>query len=402
MMKKLWIVCCFAACALALNPAAVAQDQKAGGGAQPDKSITPNRVIGEALAVDPAATRLTIKADAGQTVNALLDEKTVFLRTQPGATDLTGATRITLAGIGVGDRVLALGRVAEDRKSIVARQIIVITKAALAERRARDREEWRRRGIAGVISALNPQAKEITLQLRSFGDAQALTIEASGKDVVFRRYAPDSVRFADAGPSSFTELKIGDQLRALGEKSAGGARFTPEEIVSGSFRTLIGQVAAVNAAANEIKITDRQTGKALTIVISKDTVLRRVPEEFTTMKPQSGYGGEKGGQGAAGGKSPEGKPGSVGQDNNNKNGKSGSFDPQRMLEWMPLVTLADLKPGESLTVSTVEGDDPTRFTAITVVAGLDAFLQMFPQKRSAFGASLGLPGGALDLGIGIP
>ena len=33
-----------------------------------------------------------------------------------------------------------------------------------------------------------------------------------------RRYAPDSIKFADAKPSKFTELKVGDQLSALGDR----------------------------------------------------------------------------------------------------------------------------------------------------------------------------------------
>lgn len=396
-MKKLWVVCLCAALTLALSAGVDGQSQPAGSAGQSARSITPNRVIGEVAAIDAATKQLTIRADAGVSVNALMDEKTAFLRTQPGATDLTGAVSITLAEISVGDRVLALGRVAEDRKSIAARQIIVMTKAAIARKREHDQAEWQRRGIAGSVAALNPETKEITLRLRSFGAAREVVIAAAGKNVVFRRYAPDSVKFADAKLSSFAELKVGDQLRALGDRGADGARFTPEEILSGSFRTLNGKVAAVNAKANEIKITDQQTGEVLTVVISQDSVLRHIPEEWATMKSSGGDSGGKPGAGAKGGQETDG-----GKSGDADKGKGGGFDLQALLQWMRAITIADVKPGDTIIVASTKGADPARITAITLVTGLDAFLQAFPQKRSAFGTSLGLPGGALDLGLGIP
>ena len=84
----------------------------------------------------------------------------------------------------------------------------------------------------------------------------------------------------------------------------------------------------------------------------------------------------------------------------------GGPDMQEMLERMPAVTVADLKPGEMVIVSSTVGADPTRATAIALVTGLDALLQNAAAGqragRGAQGASLGLPSGALDIGIGLP
>ena len=65
----------------------------------------------------------------------------------------------------------------------------------------------------------------------------------------FRRYAPDSVRFSDAKPGSFADLKVGDQLRVLGEKNADGTRIKAEAIVSGSFRNIAGVIKSIDASA---------------------------------------------------------------------------------------------------------------------------------------------------------
>jgi hypothetical protein len=76
-----------------------------------------------------------------------------------------------------------------------------------------------------------------------------------------------------------------------------------------------------------------------------------------------------------------------------------------MLERMPAVNIAELKPGEMVLVSSTAGADPARATAIALVAGVDALLRTpAGQTRTGGGqgTSLGLPSGALDIGIGAP
>ena len=109
---------------------------------------------------------------------------------------------------------------------------------------------------------------------------------AAGGDTKFRRYAPDSVRFSDAQPGVFADLKVGDQLRALGTKSTDGTRFTPEEIVTGSFQTISGTITEIDAEKKEIKIKDLQSQQAVTIAVSKDSSMRRLtPEMIAAMSP---------------------------------------------------------------------------------------------------------------------
>jgi hypothetical protein len=86
----------------------------------------------------------------------------------------------------------------------------------------------------------------------------------------------------------------------------------------------------------------------------------------------------------------------------------GGPDLQDMLERMPAATVAELKPGEMVIVSSTAGADPSRVTAIALVTGVDALLQAGATGRGQRGAgggqgtSLGLPSGALDIGIGLP
>ena len=83
----------------------------------------------------------------------------------------------------------------------------------------------------------------------------------------------------------------------------------------------------------------------------------------------------------------------------------GGFDPQEMLERMPQLTLAELKAGDMIVVSSTSGADPTRLTAIALISGMDAVINALAARPAtpniAGGQDLGLPGG-IDLGIGLP
>jgi co-chaperonin GroES (HSP10) len=372
-----------------------------------DTGITPNRVIGEVKAIDATAKQMIVKTDAGALVTATLSDATQYMRVAPGETNLANATKITFTDVAEGDRVIAMGKVSDDKKSVPTRALIVMTKADIAKKHEAERAEWRRRGILGIVSALNPTTKEITISSRAMGATQAVIIPVSDK-VEMRRYAPDSIKFGDAKPSTFAELQVGDQLRALGERAPDGTRFTPEKVVTGAFRTVGGTVTAVDAATGEIKITDLERKQPLTIVVKQDAVLRRFPADMAggmMMRPGGGGGANPaGGQPPAGGapagasQGPGGQGGGPGR---------GGFNIQEMMERLPVVTLAEVKPGEMIIVSSTKGTDPTRLTAISLLAGVEPLLTMMAARQqqqpgAAPNPAGGLGNSGIQFGIGLP
>src|SRR3954452_17038189 len=236
-----------------------------------DPSITAKYAVGEVKNIDATAKQLTIKTDAGSTVTVSLSDKTTYKKLAPGETTLTNATDVAFTDLAEGDRVMARGTVSADQKTVPALMVVVMTKGDLTKKAEAERAEWRRRGILGVITALKPETKEITITHRAMAGNQLVVIPVTDKTEMVR-YAPDSIKFGDAKPSDFSELKVGDQLRALGDKSADGTHFTPERVVTGAFRTAGGTVTAINAATGEIKINDLQKKQPLTIVIKSDSV----------------------------------------------------------------------------------------------------------------------------------
>ena len=400
---------------LAASP--ISKAQAAAQGADP--GIAAKHAIGEIKSVDTAGKQLTIKTDAGSMVTVTLNDKTSYKKLPPGEQTLTNATDVTLADLAEGDRIMARGTVSEDRKTVPAAMVIVMTKGDLAKKQEAERSEWRRRGILGVITALKPDTHEITISNRTMAGTQTVVLPVSDKTEL-RRYAPDSIKFSDAKPSKFTELKVGDQLRALGDRGADPLRFAPEKVVTGSFRTVGGVVTAVDPATGEIKINELEKKTPLTIVIKQDAVLRKFQRPGGPGGPGGAPGGAPGagappaqaaaqpaarpaggGQGAPG----AGGPGGPGAGGPGGPGGRPGFNINEMLERLPTISIADVKVGDTIIVSSTQGVDPTRLTAISLVSGADGLLAMLaprPQPgQTAPNPAAGL-GSGISFGIGLP
>jgi hypothetical protein len=233
------------------------------------------------------------------------------------------------------------------------------------------------------------------------GGNQAVVIPVSDKTEM-KRYAPDSIKFGDAKPSTFEELKVGDQLRALGDRTDDPLRFNPQKVVTGSFRTVGG--------------LEKKT--PLTIVIKHDAVLRRFPADMAAM--MGGMRGGAGGAAPAGGAQPPqggqapaatrpqgpggpgGAPGAGGPGGPGR----GGFNINDMLERLPTISIADVKVGDTIIVSSTQGVDPHRLTAISLVAGADTLLAMLAPRPQPGQASpnpaAGLGSSGITFGIGLP
>jgi hypothetical protein len=293
------------------------------------------------------ADQITVKTDSGQTVKVPVTPETKVLRVPPGETSLAKAASIALSDINTGDRVLAR-----------TNQIIVMSKSDLQQKQAAEKAEWQKRGVAGKIVAIAGDSITITTPA-----GQRTNVSTTPKTTV-RRYAPESVRFSDAKPSSFADMKVGDQVRVLGDRN--GDAVAAEVIVSGAFRNFAATVLSVDKSAGEIKVTDLQTKKPVTVKVDSDSLVRRMPPMMAQMMASR--------RSAA---PPEGAPAGAPAPAPPKEGgmrARGSRDIGQMLERMPALDLSELKPGDALIVASTAGSDPSRSTAIAVLAGVEPLL----------------------------
>jgi hypothetical protein len=270
--------------------------------APPAGQTAPARPLGTIKSI--SGNSLTLSTDAGVSYSVSVGDAARILRIEPGAKDLKNASPLTLSDLQVGDRILVMGKISEDGHSVAATSVIAMKKADVASKQEHDRQDWQRRGVGGLVSAVDPATGTITITARAAAGSKDVAIHTS-KDTILRRYAPDSVNFDDAKPSSLGEIKPGDQVLARGTRSADGSELAAEEIVSGAFRNIAGTISSIDAASNTINVMDLIAKKPVDVKITQDSQLRKLPPQMAQFMAMRLKGGQAGaGSGAAGNGAP--------------------------------------------------------------------------------------------------
>jgi hypothetical protein len=291
-------------------------------------------VVGAVASFDKDTKAIEVKPDNAAPAVVKIQPNTVVQRIAPGETNLAKAVPITASEIATGDRVL----VTLASNGVDALRIVIIPAADMAKRDEADRQDWAKRGISGIVSAKN--GNQILLKLKTQrGDVQQ-TITLSDK-TKFRKYSPDSVKFADARPSKFDEVSIGDQIRARGEKSPDGLRVDAEEVVFGTFLTRAGSVVSVDGAAKEMIVKELGNGRSFTIKLTPDSSVK-----------QMSSAAEGAGAPPAGG------------------------NIAQVIDQLPAGKFEEIKPGTSVVVSGTKGSESDKVTAILLVTNADLLIRM--------------------------
>jgi hypothetical protein len=227
----------------------------------------------------------------------------------------------------------------------------------------------------------------VMLAAPAMSDAKPVTIHIS-KTTIIRRYSPDSVKFDDAKQSTLDQINAGDQLRARGVRSADGTELAADEVVSGAFRNIAGTVVSTDAGNNTVTVMDLATKKPVTLRITSDSQLRKLPPTVAQRIAVRLRGGSPDGgtdaPASGGGPAPPAKAGEARPNGGAGGGRPGGApDFQQMLKRMPAVTLADLQKGDAIMIVTTEGSANSQPTAITLLSGVEPILSASPNSNRA-------------------
>jgi len=398
--------------ALALGQAASAGRALASQAAAPASSTQDAAVVRTVGTVKVIADKsVTLTTDAHSEMTVLIQEGTKIVRVAPGQTDIKQATPIALSDLQVGDRILVRGKTDADGKSVDAASVIAMAKTDVAAKQAQDREAWQKHGLGGIVSAVDAANSTITISTTLMGEKKSVVVQV-GKTTVLRRYAPDSVKFDDAKVSTFDKVQVGDQLRARGTRSADGSALATDEVVSGTFRNIAGTVSALDAAAGTMVVQDLATKKAVTVKVTADTQLRKLPPPVAQriaarLKGESpdasSGGGPAGGAAAPSANKTNGAAGAPAGANasapgpgagSSGAGRGQGGDLQQIIGRMPAASLSDLQKGDAVMIVSTEGAEGGAVTAITLLAGVEPILQSSGGQSILSPWSLGgAPGG---------
>jgi len=276
----------------------------------------------------------------------------------------------------------------------VAVSVIVMKGADIAAKKEKDQADWRQRGVGGLVTAIDPATGTVTISLTSFTGTKNVVIKTS-KNTILRRYAPNSVKFDDAKFAPFDQIKVGDQLRARGNKNAEGSELSADEVVSGTFRNLAGQITATDPSAGMLTLKDAISKQTVSVKITPDSQMRKLPPEFAqriAMRLKSaaaeGVPGAAAAVGASGpvehARGPGAGPGGAGPGGmGGMGGRNGAMDIQQILSRMPSVALGDLQKGDAVMIVSTVGEGEQPGNAITMLAGVEAILTAAPSASQA-------------------
>src|SRR5208337_451455 len=153
-------------------------------------------------------------------------------------------------------------------------------------------------------------------------------------------------------------------------------------------RNISGTISSLDTSASTFVVKDLTTKKQVTIHVTTDAQMRRLPDMMARMLAARLKGtstGSSGGSGnvqqaAAGapqrtgaGQWGSGGSGQAGGGQWRGQGGAGAGDPEQMLSRLPPIQLADLKKGDA--VMLVSTDGATDVTAITLLAGVEPLLE---------------------------
>ena len=383
----------FLAMALAIAGPVAAQEKPAPG----DTSVS--KTLGTVKSVQ--AGSITVAAESGGEVTATLATSTKILRVPPGEKDLKNASALQPQDLQAGDRVLVRGRTSADPRTINALAVIVMKQSDVSAKQQRERDDWQKRGVGGLVTKVEPAAGTITISSGGLTANRSIAVQVR-KDTVLRRYAPGSVKFDDAKPAPLDQIKAGDQLRARGTRTPDGSELTAEEVVSGSFRNVAGTITAIDLVNNTMTVQDLIAKGPVVVKVSADSQMKKLPTEMAQriaarLKGGAGANGDQAANMQSGGQNRLAPPGgsqeprqpggrqSVAQQRD-ANGAPNSNNPpdvQRLLARLPNSTLADLQKGEAVMLVSTQSGDSGSVTAITLLAGVEPLLSA-AQSRSTY------------------
>lgn len=248
--------------------------------ARAQEAPKPTGALGDLATIDAANGVLTIKSSNGAMQKAVLSRTTDYLLVEPGKKSLEGAEKVTLADLKVGDRVWARGATNADG-SVTTRQVLVMNAEAIAQRNARDAEDWQKRGVIGEVKAIDATAR--TMQVESYR-GEPLTVVVSDATVL-RRLKDGSTDLASSDPIGLVDVHPGNQIATRGDRDPATGRVDAVTVLTGTFpRPIRGRVMAVDPAGSVLTVGTREGMIQLTA--TADSLFRRLDIAPAAAQPQ--------------------------------------------------------------------------------------------------------------------
>ncbi len=125
------------------------------------RAQAPSRFLGTITAI--GGNVLTVKVDANGERQVEVPATVTIKRIAPGQKDLSTAETLKFSDLAGGDRVLIKLDAAAAGPTAQAVQIVVIKQSDVAQKQAKDREDWQQRGVGGLVKSVDTASGAIVV-----------------------------------------------------------------------------------------------------------------------------------------------------------------------------------------------------------------------------------------------
>lgn len=328
-----------------------------------------SRLLGTITAI--GGDILTVKPAQGDAQQVEVPTTTQLKRIAPGQTNLSAAVAMQFSELAVGDRVLVNLDPNAAGSTPQALRVIAIKAEDVAKKQQDETEAWQH-GVGGLVKSVDTTGGVIAVTTGAGATLKTITVRTT-PTTVLERYAPASVSFTDAKPAPITAIQPGDQLRARGTRNADGTEIAADAVVSGGFRNISGTIISIDTAGTSLVVKDLVTKKPVTVHITPQVQMRRLPDRMAQMiaarlkgMAAGSNGGRAQGESAANAEQGQGPGAGAGA-------QRGGGDMQQVLSRAPAIQLSDLQKGEAVMLVSTQG--ASEVTAITLLAGVEPLLE---------------------------
>jgi len=213
--------------------------------------------VGQLQVMDLASHVFMLKSDGGDLTNVRFENSTQFLQVPAGKQASPASLRLDPIQVNAGDRVCIPS--SDDKEPI--KQALVTRRTDIEAQQRDELVRWQAKSAFGVITALDPRTRNITLKLSHPTTSSQITIDASGP-VTYQAFSAG--RFREL-PTLWNQLSVGNYLYVRGEKSGDAHVMAARLIVAGDFRTFTGTIESMDALGERIRVRAMLSGDTRTV-----------------------------------------------------------------------------------------------------------------------------------------
>jgi hypothetical protein len=229
------------------------------------------RAIGQLFGMDLGGHEFLLESDAGDMTNVHFQDSTLFTEMPASGQALPVPIRLDPVQVNVGDRLCLQS--SGDKEPI--KRVLVIRRPDIEAQQRDELAAWQARSAFGVITAVDPRTRNVTLKVAGAEKSSEIAIDISGP-VTYQAFSAGSFT---SHPIVGSPLSVGDYIYVRGDKTADASAMTARLIVAGGVRTLTGTIESMDILEERIRIRTLLSDTARTVQVGPGVLHATSPND---------------------------------------------------------------------------------------------------------------------------